>query len=300
MELIIVLGLLVVVGSWLYFGNESRRLAANETAKKTLGLVDDTAKKSLSRLDNVTKKAINEATKVTSTISQSSQQVLEKVHLIRKSDDFDPFKKWLLDEHTIERLGTINLKESLESLNHWFNEEINEENQRIFYEKIAQFGKDNKIKLQWIINDEFFSHQDDIKKAIEDVLLLQSLVWHKVYSLKPELEVLQNYEIWKSDPYKGKNLEISQKIFARMIDERMVTASPELLLAPEKKRREYVVNSVIEYGQKDLKSFLKMFKEVLRETKIALQDEEEIETVLEGEVIESKPAQKRANRRSSE
>jgi len=95
-------------------------------------------------------------------------------------------------------------------------------------------------------------------------------------------------------------MEISQKIFARMIDERMVTASPELLLAPEKKRREYVVNSVIEYGQKDLKSFLKMFKEVLRETKIALQDEEEIETVLEGEVIESKPAQKRANRRSSE
>ena len=300
MELIILLGILVVVGSWVYFGNESRRAAANQTARKTLGLVDDTAKKSWGRLDGVTKKAINEAAKVTSTISQSSQQVLEKVHLIKKSDDFEPFKKWLLDENGAKRLDAINLRESMDSLNQWFNDESNVENQRLFFEKIAQFSKDNRIKLQWIINDGFFAQQDEIKQAMQGVLLLQSIVWHKLNTIQPELEVLQSYEIWKSDPFKGKNLEISQKMFAKMIDERMVTASPELLLAPEKKRREYVVQSVVEYGEKDLKSFLKMFKEVLKESKFTIQDEEETASVLEGEVIESRPAQKRANRRSAE
>lgn len=300
MELIIVIGLLVVVGSWVYFGREARREAVNQAAKKSLALVDDTAKKSLGKLDEVAKKSIHEASKVTNTIAQTSQNVLEKARILKKVDGFDSFKQWMQEEQRVAQSASINIKETTTSFSKWFSE-ADTNDQKAFYERLARFAIDNRIKLQWITQDGFLPEHDEIKRSLEDVILLQSLVWHIVNTVQPKLELLETYELWHNEPEKGKNLEISQKLFAKMIEENMVTASPELLLAPEKKRREYVVQSVLDYLNKDRKAFLKMFNDVLQESKLTLQDVQEAsESAIEGEVIESKPAQKRTNRRTTE
>ena len=300
MELILFLGVVVIAGSWFYFGKESRKEAVNDAARKSIGVVDETAKKSMIKLDDITKKSINEASKLTTTITQTSQSVLEKVHILKKEDVVDSYNQWLSDEKRMEQVSGIKLEELMLAFQSWKNK-ITADEQKMLYERAVDFGKIVRLNIAWLTDANVEKQNVELKQSLEEIMILNNLAWYKARLLQPQIELFETYALWSKDPSQGKNLEISQKLFAKMVDERMVTASPELLLAPEKKRREFIVQSVVDFSNRDLKGFMKMLQTVLSDIKPPGENTQKpLETEIQVDVIESKAAQKRVNRRNAE
>lgn len=302
MEFMIALIIFVVIAAGVYYvGRDTHKQVVNEAAKKSITAADEAARKSISAVDGFAKKSAQEATRLTSNLSQSSRGLLSRFG-IGKEDKLGSYRAWIGSENVAKDAGSLNLATVLQSFQDWVGE-LPDKEARIVSELAHDFGADLNFELAWVNDPEFAQSDPELKKALDEALLFYSLAFWKASQVQENIHLLLAVETWEKDPYKGSNQEITQKMFAKMVDERLVKPSHELLLAPEKERRDFVETTVRAYAQRDPKAFNVMFKSTIAEVlapKPKQVDKKQADEAVEGEVVEeNKPAQKRVSRRQS-
>ncbi|GEM_PF-3896414 len=313
MEMIVVLGIVVIVAGWYYFGKDTRKHAVDEAvkksvaavdgaAKKSIATVDETAKRSFATVDSVAKKSVSEANKLTANVVQTSRGLLSRLKIGRAAD-VSEFRQWASGGAFENRAATFNSGGAAAEFKSWV-ESLSVDEIKALDALVNDFCADQHFSFGWLGDAELEQGDPDLKQALEEAVMLFSLACWKANRVQKDVEALAVYENWLEDPYKGKNLTISQALFARMVDERKVKASPELLLAPEKERREFVVNTVKDFASRERKAFNAMLKGVLAEAGATAEKplvEEAVAAqpaVVEG-VEEQVAAHKRVSRRSA-
>lgn len=282
----ILIGVVVIAAAWWYFGKDAHKAAVNETAKKSLVVVDDVTKKSLAAVDDAAKKSLvlldgaakkslvvmddaarrsmSEAAKITANLTQTSRDFANRIGLGRGIDDPEDYRQWLEGEETAGRAAALGIGSAWDDLKRW-SAGLSADDLKAISQEAAYFCTSQNFDFSWLGSAELGKSDAALKNSMIDALVLFSLAKYKTWQLRGNVDVVAVYEAWLQDPGKGRNLSLSQKIFAKMVDERKVQASPELLLAPEKERREFVIKTVKEYSENNPKSFYLTLKSVVDE-----------------------------------
>jgi hypothetical protein len=282
----ILIGVVIITAAWWYFGKDTHKVAVNETAKKSLvamddvtkkslAVVDDAAKKSLAMvdvaakkslivMDDAAKRSVSEAAKITASLTQTSRDFANRLGLGRGIPNAEDYRQWLAGEEATGRAASLGLSAGWEELKRW-SAGLSAEDLKAVSQEAAYFCTSQNFDFTWLGSAELGKSDAALKNNMIDALALFSLAKFKTWQLRGNVDAVEVYETWLQDPAKGKNLTLSQKVFAKMVDERKVQASPELLLAPEKDRREFVIKTVKDYSEANPKSFYLMLKSVLAE-----------------------------------
>jgi len=325
----ILIGVVIIAAAWWYFGKDTHKAAVNETAKKSLVVVDDVTKKSLAVVDDAAKKSlamvdvaakksltvmddaarrsVNEAAKITANLTQTSRDFANRLGLGRGIADAEDYRHWMAGEEATGRAASLGLTAAWEELKRW-SAGLSAEDLKSVSQEAAYFCTSQNFDFTWLGSAELGKSDASLKNNMIDALILFSLAKFKTWQLRGNVDAVEVYETWLQDPAKGKNLTLSQKVFAKMVDDRKVQASPELLLAPEKERREFVIQTVKDYSEANPKSFYLMLKSVLAEmaapqpvpaiSQAAVKSTPSGATdMLSSDFGDVKPAQKRVSRR---
>ncbi len=326
----ILIGIVIIVAAWWYFGKDTHKAAVNETAKKSLvavdgvtkksiavvddaakksfAVVDEAAKKSKIVMDDAAKRSVSEAARLTAGLTQTSREFANRLGLGRGIPNPEDYRGWLAGEEAGARAAALGLSAPWDELKRWAAG-LSAEDLKAVAQEAAYFCTSQNFDFSWLSSEELGKSDAALKNNMTDALALFSVAKFKTWQLRGNIDAVEVYETWLQDPAKGKNLTLSQKIFAKMVDERKVQASPELLLAPEKERREFVVKTVKDYSESSPKSFYLMLKGVLAEmaapssvppVKTALVAPARGTELLNADFGEVKPAQKRVNRRGGD
>lgn len=284
--LYILIGVVIIAAAWWYFGKDTHKAAVNETAKKSLVVVDDVTKKSMAAVDDAAKKSlamvdvaakksftvmddaakrsVSEAAKITANLTQSSREFANRLGLGRGIPNAEDYRQWIASEEATGRAASLGLTAAWEELKRWSGS-LSAEDLKSVAQEAAYFCTSQNFDFTWLGSAELAKSDAALKNNMVDALVLFSLAKFKTWQLRGNVDAVEVYETWLQDPAKGKNLTLSQKVFAKMVDDRKVQASPELLLAPEKERREFVIRTVKDYSEANPKSFYLMLKSVLAE-----------------------------------
>jgi hypothetical protein len=129
-----------------------------------------------------------------------------------------------------------------------------------FTKEISDFGASLNVDRDWLLSGEV---DDDpaLKKGVEEAMASYCMAYWNGLQVQDNAAVLATFEAWQKAPFNRKNRELSQSLFTRMVDDGLISAPAELYMASEKERRTYVVQSILDFAEKDRSAFNAILKE---------------------------------------
>jgi len=129
-----------------------------------------------------------------------------------------------------------------------------------FAQRVASFGSGLKVNLAWLLDGQMDT-DPELKPQVEKAMALYCQAYWKAAVAQDDVEAFAAFQAWQEAPNKHK--ELSQRLFARLADDGLVSAPSELYLAPEKERQAHAAGAVRDFAEKDRPAFNAILKEEL-------------------------------------
>ncbi|MBN1487798.1 MAG: hypothetical protein JW981_09165 [Anaerolineae bacterium] len=141
-----------------------------------------------------------------------------------------------------------------------------------FAQGLGSFTASMGIDLHWLLNEQVVI-APELKESLEDVVALYCLSYWKALQVQNDVRAFAIYQSWQMSPAKGRNPELSQKLFAALMDRGLIEDPPSsLFMASEQEREAYVVGAIRKVAQNNQPEFNAVLKEVLGLTEVEAED----------------------------
>lgn len=200
-------------------------------------------------------------------------EALNEWNPLAKHDSLLPqqFKEWAEKTHFAKRVKRI--PEGTRAMKSWLTE-LSAEESEILTQQVTQFASDLNFELSWLLDKEI-DHDKQLKRDLEEVVVLYCLANFKALLLQDELNTFIMFQAWLEDPTRKEYHELNQKLFTTLVERELVDGVPsDLLLADEAQRSQYAIQAINKVLQADKKAFKDILKEVLLAAEIEETEEQ--------------------------
>lgn len=109
--------------------------------------------------------------------------------------------------------------------------------------QVAETCRRAGVNLNWLLDNRA---QGEMQYALQDTVLLAALAMYRAHTLEP----FARLEAYRQNPNARGNRKFGQQVFGKLVAAQAVTIPANLMLAPEKERREYA-NQMIEQAAQE-------------------------------------------------
>lgn len=190
----------------------------------------------------------NETTeKLTQQVFQTYQATRDalgkiKLPLSNSKKESISFQSWLL---TLSSSKPANMPKLQKDMAAWI-ENMDPKQSQSFYVDLAAFFKSSGYNLDWLVNEEL---SDEYQQAMQESAILYCLArWRQ-----QKLVNWAAYQEWKTAPEKNKAYGI--KLIRHLVENDLVSLSPDLVMSDEKERVSQLIQSVEAARQQSPKGF---------------------------------------------
>ncbi|MCB0162754.1 MAG: hypothetical protein KDI79_00920 [Anaerolineae bacterium] len=133
------------------------------------------------------------------------------------------------------------------------DEELNK-----FVANLAAVCQAQDFELAWLVDPKT---PDNLKRAVEDAVILHGLAAWKARDIKPLLA----FKAWQAAPNKPENRAFAQKLYNKLAEAGLVTTPSDLVLATEQERQQHVAEAIDKAAAEKEATFLALVQEVVTE-----------------------------------
>lgn len=172
------------------------------------------------------------------------------------------FREWVAIAPLQKRVKRVSV--SVKAMKNWLTS-LDAAESEIFTEQVAAFTSNLNFELGWLVDQEL-EDQPDLKKTLEEAVSLYCLANFKALLVQDELRTFISFKAWQESPTHEEYLELTQRIFSKLVEKGVAQAAPsELLLASEEEREEHAVLQIRNVLKENREIFNAVFKEVIAE-----------------------------------
>ncbi len=180
-----------------------------------------------------------------------------------KKDMVQRFKEWLVGARLTgrEELYT-NLPAQAQSFLTWLTEGVSASESKTFTQQVAAFCGTMHFNLEWL-TDPDLAKDPQLAQALGDAVTLYSLASWKANQAQADIKVFAAWKAWQQDPLGKEQRDLTQKLFARLVEQNLSSPpSPQLFLAGEKDRLAYAVQAIRQVGDSNMPAIKAILKEL--------------------------------------
>jgi hypothetical protein len=168
------------------------------------------------------------------------------------------FKRWVADTPTSRRTEQIGaLPASVEGFSRWLGT-LSDKDLEQFTQRVAHFCAGLKFDLAWLNSPEV-SREPELKKAVEDTVLLYSLATWRAHTVEADVKAFLAYQAWLANP--GRHKKFGQQLHRALVQRGLLVVPADLYLASDKERQEQARAAIIALSDANHA----VFSEVLRQ-----------------------------------
>lgn len=192
------------------------------------------------------------ATKTGNWFSNTFSNLKQKVSGGKKEPKLSQqFQSWAAE--------TLNKEKDLQK---WLTS-LSDEGIQSLTDQLADFCASLNLNLAWLVSKRL-DQDPDLRKVAEDVVVAYCKACWNAAEAQDELQVFKTYVNLKENPNSKENKQLSQKIFAELVNRDLASpASPELFLAGDSDRQQHVMQTINQVADRDRKAFNKVLREVI-------------------------------------
>jgi hypothetical protein len=170
------------------------------------------------------------------------------------------FKQWVSEAAPAKRVELYNtLPASAEGFAIWLGSLSDKDLER-FTQGVARFCATLNFDIAWL-TDPQVSREPELKKAVEDAVLLYSLTTWRANNVQQDVKGFFAYQAWLGNP--KRHSAFGQQLLGALIQRGAVTVTPELYLAPEKERVTHATTAIRKVADEDHAAFLAALRQVV-------------------------------------
>lgn len=232
-----------------------------------IGSRDQPEKKYESRRDKMTataqpiyKRGISQ---ITTGVTRVYKGWREKIRARKRRKELPQrFREWAAGASLTEREQLYHgLPEAAQAFTAWLAG-LSAKETKVFSQRLSSFCSGLNFELSWLA-DLQLDNDPELKQAVEEAVVLYCLAHWKATQVQGDLKAFATFLAWQDDPSRGKNRELSQKLFAKLVEKERISAPPpELILASEEERQAHVVQAIRQVAEEDRQAFSTILKEV--------------------------------------
>lgn len=152
------------------------------------------------------------------------------------------FKTWVTDAPPAKRAELYSgLPASADGFAEWLSK-LSEKELEQFTQRVALFCASLKFDIAWLTNSQV-SREPELKKAVEDAVLLYSLATWRASSVEIEVKGFLAYQAWLAHPNRHK--KFGSDLHRLLVQRGLVKVPTELYLASEDERQEQAIAAII-------------------------------------------------------
>lgn len=169
------------------------------------------------------------------------------------------FKVWVADA-TPQRDELYNtLPASADGFAIWLSGLADKDLER-FTQRVARFCASLNFDLAWL-NDPQVGHKPELKKAVEDAVLLYSLAAWRANNVQQDVTAFLAYQAWLGNPKRHKTF--GQELHQALVQQGLVTVPAELYLAPERERLAQAMTAIRHIADENPTAFNAVLRQVV-------------------------------------
>jgi hypothetical protein len=154
------------------------------------------------------------------------------------------------------------LPESAELLKNWLAT-LDAEEAETFANQVAAFSSSMNLELSWLLDQEL-NDDPNLKQTFEEAIALYCLANFRAAQVQEELRLFITYRAWRENPSGKGYKELTQELFAKLVDKGLAEPAPtNLFLAPNKRRQKHAESAIREAAAKDKQAFYGLLKEAI-------------------------------------
>lgn len=122
--------------------------------------------------------------------------------------------------------------------------------------QVAETCRRADVDLNWLLD---YRAQGEMQNALQDTVLLAALAMYRAQALEP----FARLEAYRRNPNARGNRKFGQQVFAKLVAARGMTIPANLMLAPEKERREYASQMIEQAAQENQDEVVAVVRETM-------------------------------------
>ena len=258
MFVIIVVSAGVAAGIWYVL--RPRRAAAgasvSEVARESGAKVSEAVRASGAKISHA---ARTSGTKVTAAFKGLWQRVRGRR---RDGNLARQFQAWVVDSGSPDRKQFYQgIPQTAGAFSDWLaglrSEEI-----ELFSQRISDVVSGWNIQIDWLVGEQL-QRVPALRQAVEESVLLHCLAHWRASQAQSDIRTFVTFQAWQQDPHAGRQKELNQKLYSRLVEKGLLEApAPDLLLASEDRRHDYVVQALRQASQADVTAFSSTLQEI--------------------------------------
>lgn len=173
------------------------------------------------------------------------------------------FQEWVAGASLEERKQLYkSLPEAAQAFTTWLTG-LPAEEVETFSQKVSSFCSDFGFELAWLV-DLQLDDDAELKQAAEEIVVLYCLAHSKATQVRGDVKAFATFQAWQDNPSEGQHKALGQKLFAKLVEQGLVSAPPsELFMASDEKRQEHVVQAIRQAAEENRPAFNAVLKEVV-------------------------------------
>jgi len=237
---------------------------AGEMSKQMTGRAGDLSKQATARAGDLSKQATARASQVSRQATAQAGQMYKGLRgqFKLRSDTGNlakQFKQWVSEAALSKRDELYNtLPASADGFAIWLSG-LSDKELGQFTERVARFCATLNFDIAWL-NDAEVKGEPELKKAVEDSVLLYSLAAWRANNVQQDVKSFLAYRAWLANPNQHK--AFGQQLHQVLIERGLVTVSPELYLAPEQERLEQAAVTIRKVAEENHGAFRAALRQV--------------------------------------
>jgi len=141
---------------------------------------------------------------------------------------------------------------------------LSEPGLQAFTEHLSGFCADMGFELAWLVEQQF-DQNPELAQTVEKIVLPYCRACQQAAQAQEDLEAHKTLQAFERNPGHRKQQEFGQKLFAKLIQDGLTTASiSDYLAASAKQQQQQTLQAIHDAVQKDSVGFNRALKEVIR------------------------------------
>jgi hypothetical protein len=180
----------------------------------------------------------------------------------RSADLAQDIRTWALKSHLSERRQVRrNPPEDAAAFSEWLAS-LPAEQLELFTQRIADVVAAWGIDLAWVVGQEL-NRAPAVQHAVEESVLLHCMAYWHASRAQDDIRAFATYRAWQRDLCSDRQKTVNQRLYARLIEKGLLTApAPDVLLASEDRRRDFVVQALRQASEADVAAFSSTLQEI--------------------------------------
>lgn len=137
------------------------------------------------------------------------------------------------------------------------------EEAKMFANQVRTFSESLNFELSWLLNEDL-NNEPELKEAFEEAVSLYSLAYFRALQVEEELRLFITFRAWQENPSAKEYQELTQNLFAALVEKGLAAPAPtKLFLAENRRRQKHAESAIRQAADKDKKAFYAILKEVM-------------------------------------